>query len=256
MKSAFTFISVLAAAMTALSSVYGQDELPITEQDVFIQSGEVSDTSIIIMARCNSEVDSAVALEVVPSGGTSMTMEGQAFSARDYTISFEVESLTPKTAYTYSVSCTSLADDTLTTSNENGSFTTLPGPDDSSPLSFVWCADLAGQGWGRNPDMSLENVVTGETVTGGYIVFDTMIRMNPDFALFQGDMIYADNAIPSIKEIPEAFNGGGNWTNNPSKDFVAVTLDEFRHNWKYNFGDEKMQVFLEQTPGEFLKEYA
>jgi alkaline phosphatase D len=80
--------------------------------------------------------------------------------------------------------------------------------------------------------------------------------MNPDFALFQGDMIYADNAIPPIKEIPEAFNGGGNWTNNPSKDFVAVTLDEFRHNWKYNFGDEKMQVFLEQTPGEFLKEYA
>ena len=50
-----------------------------------------------------------------------------------------------------------------------------------------------------------------------------------------------------MKAIPEAM-GGGNWTNNPSKDFVAVTLDEFRANWKYNFGDEKMQDFLADTP--------
>lgn len=40
----------------------------------------------------------------------------------------------------------------------------------------------------------------------------------------------------------------GNWTNNPSKDFVAVTLEQFRDNWKYNFGDEKMQKFLAETP--------
>lgn len=33
-----------------------------------------------------------------------------------------------------------------------------------------------------------------------------------------------------------------------SADFIAVTLDEFRDNWKYNFGDEKMQKFLSKTP--------
>ena len=71
-----------------------------------------------------------------------------------------------------------------------------------------------------------------------------MESFEPDFALFQGDMIYADNAIPPVKEI----STGGNWTNNPSKDFVAVTLDEFRANWKYNHGDEKMQSFLAKTP--------
>jgi len=74
-----------------------------------------------------------------------------------------------------------------------------------------------------------------------------MESLNPQFALFQGDMIYADGAIPPVKAIPEAM-GGGNWTNNPSKDFIAVTLDEFRANWKYNFGDEKMQSFLCKTP--------
>ena len=33
-----------------------------------------------------------------------------------------------------------------------------------------------------------------------------------------------------------------------SKNFIAVTLDEFRANWKYNFGDDKMQSFLSKTP--------
>ena len=74
-----------------------------------------------------------------------------------------------------------------------------------------------------------------------------MESLNPQFALFQGDMIYADNAIPPVKAIPEAM-GGGDWINNPSKDFIAITLDEFRANWKYNFGDEKMQSFLSKTP--------
>ncbi len=86
-----------------------------------------------------------------------------------------------------------------------------------------------------------------KTIKGGYVVFETMESLNPQFALFQGDMIYADNNIPAIKAIPDAI-GGGNWTNNPSKDFIAVTLDEFRANWKYNFGDDKMQSFLSKTP--------
>ena len=70
-----------------------------------------------------------------------------------------------------------------------------------------------------------------------------MESLEPEFALFQGDMIYADGPIPAVKPYD-----GGNWTNNPSKDFDAVTLDEFRENWKYNHGDEKMQSFLAKTP--------
>jgi alkaline phosphatase D len=56
-------------------------------------------------------------------------------------------------------------------------------------------------------------------------------------------MIYADNSIPPI-----VVTTVGNWTNNPTKDFAAVTLDEFRANWKYNHGDDKMQSFLSKTP--------
>lgn len=220
------------------STVYSQGELPITETDVLIQSGEVSESSIIVMARCNTELDSSVALTL----NGEVVQEEDVTSASDYTVSFVVENLTSGTQYTYMVQCTSSTDGGVVSSAE-GSFKTAPAADDEVPISFVWCADLAGQGWGRNPDFQL-TTVGGKDLKGGYIVFDTMEDLAPEFALFQGDMIYADNAIPPTKEIPT----GGNWTNNPSKDFIAVTLDDFRANWKYNFGDEKMQSFLLKTP--------
>jgi alkaline phosphatase D len=63
-------------------------------------------------------------------------------------------------------------------------------------------------------------------------------------------MIYADGAIPPVKNVTNGSEGEyiSTWINNPSLDFVAVTLDEFRANWKYNFGDEKMASFLSKVP--------
>lgn len=240
--------SALIVATTLIGNVLGDahEELPITETDVFIQSGEVSDTSVIIMARCNAEVDSVVTLLV----DGQVAQNSQVFAARDYTISFKVQDLKSNTKYTYQVECMSLSDASATERQANakkqsmeGSFKTVPAVDEEVAFNFVWAADLAGQGWGRNPDFQLTNV-DGDVVKGGYIVFDTMEALEPEFALFQGDLIYADGAIPPVKAIPT----GGNWTNNPSKNFVAVTLDEFRANWKYNFGDIKMQSFLAKTP--------
>ena len=68
--------------------------------------------------------------------------------------------------------------------------------------------------------------------------------------VYKGDMIYADNAIAPSKNVTNGKGGEyiSTWTNNPSKNFIAVTLDEFRANWKYNFGDDKMQSFLSKIP--------
>ena len=216
--------------------------LPIPTIDVFVQSGEVSDSSINIMARCNSEVDSLACLFV---DGT-LIMEQQVYSADDYTVTFHVEDLMSDTMYTYKVTCMSLNPMIPTSvASMDASFTTLVGTHDEAAVSFVWVADLAGQGWGRNPDFSVMTP-SGEEVEGGYVVFEVMEGLAPDFTLFQGDMIYADNAIPPTKAIPTSI-GGGTWTNNPPKDFIAETLDEFRDNWKYNFSDDKMQSFLAKT---------
>jgi len=232
-----------AAFLLALYAGSAVAEFPITTTDVFIQSGEVSASSVNIMARCNSEVDSEVTL--ILDG--EAVQHVQAFAARDYTVLFELEGLESSSLYSYIVTCEPLsAQNGSLTQSMTGSFKTLHAADDAAPVTFVWAADLSGQGWGRNPDFEITNV-NGEKVSGGYVVFDTMKSLNPDFALFQGDMIYADGAIPAVKAVPAAM-GGGNWTNNPSLDVVAVTLDDFRAHWKYNHGDEKFQAFLAETP--------
>lgn len=266
-------------------------ELPITTSDVFIQSGELTSSSIIIMSRCNNEAESSASLLV---DGASMVDDQMSTIDTDFTNSFKLEGLNSSSSHTYTVTCTPKDGASAVTSTE-GSFKTLPDKDTSEPLSFVWAADLAGQGeyhniilcifyargfsshekqclilssyfnvhslslspslyflitgWGRNPDFEITNV-DGEKVKGGYVVFNEMSKLKPNFALFQGDMIYADNAIPPEKPVPEAIHdmGSETWINNPSKDFIAVTLDEFRTNWKYNFGDEHMASFLAKTP--------
>ena len=217
-------------------------ELPITTTDVFVQSGEVSETTAIIMARCNSEEDSEAVLTLDGSVVQTITVT----SETDFTVSYEVADLSPNTMHTYSVVCTPAGGEAM--SSMEASFKTAPAAEEETDISFVWVADLAGQGWGRNPDFEV-TTVDGDTIKGGYVVFEVMEKLAPDFALFQGDMIYADNAIPPTKPVPEAMGlNSGAWINNPSKDFVAVTLDDFRMNWKYNFGDEKMQSFLSKVP--------
>lgn len=219
--------ALVAAATTSL--VAGQsDELPITTSDVFIQSGEISASSAIIMARCNTEVDSRVVLTL----GSEMVQEENVSSDTDFTVSFQVEGLDSNTEYTYSVECEASNSTTAEVRQTPavsipGSFKTAPAADEAAAVSFVWVADLAGQGWGRNPDFQV-TTTDDKVITGGYVVFETLESLSPDFALFQGDLIYADNAIPPVKEILVNGNWTGNWTNNPSKDYIAVTLDEFR----------------------------
>lgn len=246
--------------------VSGDGELPITTSDVFVQSGEVSDSSINIMARCNNEEAVTMSLSIDDSEVSSADVD----STTDYTHTFVVDGLSSKSSHTYKVMCGDLE-------SVQASFTTAPAPDDAAAISFVWAADLAGQGFGRNPDFKVVHT-DGTTMKGGYVVFQTMEKLAPDFALFQGkcstmnkyvgyeygvnttfsnspttfpgDMIYADGAIPPVKNVTNGSEGEyiSTWINNPSLDFVAVTLDEFRANWKYNFGDEKMASFLSKVP--------
>ncbi len=211
-------------------------ELPITTTEVFVQSGEISSSSGNIMARCNDETSTTMTLSF-----EDQSLEVAISDATDFTHTYEVTGLDSFTVYEYSVSC---SDSTVP---GTGSFKTAAADDEEVAVKFIWCADLAGQGYGRNPDFELVTA-DGSTVKGGYIVFDTMEKLSPDFALFQGDMIYADNSIAPSKDYTNGTETLGTWINNPSKDFIAVTLDEFRANWKYNFGDDKMQSFLSKTP--------
>ncbi|MFG1668426.1 alkaline phosphatase D family protein [Streptomyces sp. Y7] len=101
-------------------------------------------------------------------------------------------------------------------------------------VRFVWSGDLAGQGWGINPDF------------GGYTIYNAMGALDPDFFLCSGDNIYADGPITSSVALPD----GSTWRNitTEEKSKVAETLAEFRGNFRYNLLDENLKRFNAQVP--------
>ncbi|MEU1168157.1 alkaline phosphatase D family protein, partial [Streptomyces sp. NPDC005921] len=101
-------------------------------------------------------------------------------------------------------------------------------------VKFVWSGDLAGQGWGINESI------------GGYRIFDAMAKLDPDFFLCSGDNIYADGVISATQALPD----GSLYRNVTSeeKSHVAVTLDDFRGNFRYNLLDQALRRFNAQVP--------
>ncbi|MZF83690.1 alkaline phosphatase D family protein [Streptomyces sp. SID5643] len=101
-------------------------------------------------------------------------------------------------------------------------------------VRFVWSGDLAGQGWGINPEF------------GGYRIYDAMGALDPDFFLCSGDNIYADGPITRTVALPD----GRTWRNitTEEKAKVAETLAEFRGNFRYNLLDENLRAFNARVP--------
>ena len=66
----------------------------------------------------------------------------------------------------------------------------------ATDVRFVWSGDLAGQGWGINPDL------------GGYRIFEAMRRCDPDFFLCSGDNIYADGPIAETGDAARTAGSG------------------------------------------------
>src|SRR5919107_458872 len=108
---------------------------------------------------------------------------------------------------------------------------TIPGRRDG--IRFVWTADIAGQGWGINPDI------------GGMRIFEAMRRVQPDFYLCSGDTCYSDGPLQPSVTLPD----GRIWHNItiPEKSKVAETLAEFRGQFAYNLLDDNLRAFLAEV---------
>lgn len=114
-----------------------------------------------------------------------------------------------------------------------GTFRTVPAGRRRG-VRFLWSGDLAGQGWGINPEL------------GGYRIYDAMARLDPDFFVCSGDNIYADGPLTATQALPD----GSLWRNvvTEEKSKVAETLAEFRGNFRYNLLDENLRRFNAQVP--------
>jgi alkaline phosphatase D len=246
---------------------------------VYVQSGDVNAESAVVWARCTREQDARLAVEFATSPAFDDDYEededddfydeddandieddadryfkrGPQVSAEtDYTGSVRLRGLEPNETYYYRVACVAKnrghrnKGHRVVDVSPVGRFRTAPEKKQTKPLRFVWVADLAGQGWGRNPQLEIVDE-NGDLIQGGYVIFDVISQLEPDYAIFAGDIIYADNPIEPTKAIPEEL-GGGTWINDPTKDFVALSLDDYRENWRYNLGDSKLREFLLDTP--------
>ena len=101
-------------------------------------------------------------------------------------------------------------------------------------VRFLWSGDLCGQGWGIDESR------------GGYAIFSMMRDLDPDFFIFCGDHIYADNPL----EPEVVLDDGQVWRNvvTTAKTKVAETLDEFRGNYRYNLLDQNLRAFAARVP--------
>ena len=206
-------ISVVAGALlvlvTATTTAHGADPA------LLVTVGEVTDTFAVLWAR--APATGRVAVRYAPSADAGSAeprlVEGEAEPARDQTVKLRLDSLRAGTRYRYTVSQGTVA--------VEGEFASAPAPGSAAPVRLSWSGDLGSRAHCRH-------------VTAGYPIFHALARHRPDFFLFVGDTIYADQicAGPDRK---------------PGSDFRASSLEEFRAKHRYNRADPGVQAFFRQT---------
>ena len=165
---------------------------------------------------------SKMATAVAPVARSPLFTTGQ---ETDFTLTIPFEGLTPATRYRYYVFAGTKGREGTPTEARvaaRGEFTTLPDVKSHVPVTFAWSGDLGGQGRCRRG-------------AAGYPIFDVMRAQQPDFFLFLGDTMYADNLCPSPPNEPGAY-------------FLATTLAEYRARHRDQRGAEALRRFLGSVP--------
>jgi len=198
-----------------------------------VQSGDIGADGGVVWARADRPSQMLVEVAMSESFANVRALPPvAALPESDFTAKILLQNMPAGQEIFYRVRFRDLSDVNVESEPVLGRFRTAPA--DRRDVSFVWGGDVAGQGWGINPD------------DGGMFTFATMRRHRPDFLLHSGDTVYADGPIRSEVALPD----GKIWKNVtiPEKAKVAETLDEFRAAHKYNFMDEHVRAFNAEVP--------
>jgi alkaline phosphatase D len=172
-----------------------------------VASGEVTNRSAVLWARASAP--SILKYEITEDASfrkRPVVKIAKAVRENDLATQVKVDGLKPDTTYHYRV------EPLFGSYQAEGTFKTAPAENDEKPLTLVWGGDTGGQG----------NIPPFKS-------FSSMADLNPDFFLFSGDTIYADNATPAVP-------------NPPSK-----TLEDFRAKYKENRTDPNLRRLLQST---------
>jgi alkaline phosphatase D len=224
-----------AAAGLAFPGVANAAPLVRTGRPVLthgVQSGDVSSTSGLVWTRADRPSRMIVEVSRDASFRHVRHVRGPLLTPdTDGTGKLRVTGLLPGRRWFYRVRAEDL-DGRTASEPLVGSFRTAPvGRED---VRFAWSGDVAGQGWGINPDV------------GGMITYAALAAREPDFFIHSGDTVYSDGPLKESVTLPD----GRVWRNlvTPAKTKVAETLDEFRGQFAYNMLDVNIRTFAASVP--------
>ncbi|MGP3966143.1 alkaline phosphatase D family protein [Streptomyces sp. 6N223] len=199
-----------------------------------VQAGDVTASSGLVWVRSDRPARMIVETSATESFRTTRRFPGPLLTpGSDLTGTTPLFGLPPGEQIHYRVLLADPDDPRRTGEPVTGTFRTAPARRGDG-VRLVWSGDLAGQGWGINPDI------------GGYRAFEEMRLLDPDFFLFSGDTIYADGPLTGSVTLPD----GRVWHNvtTAEKAKVAETLAEYRGNFRYNLLDANLRRFNAQVP--------
>ena len=198
-----------------------------------VQSGDVGADGGVAWARADRPSQMMVEVATTESFKDARVLPPiAALPESDFTAKILLENLPAGQDIFYRVKFRDLSHSGVESDPVTGRFRTAPAG--RRDVTFVWGGDVAGQGWGINPD------------DNGMFTYATMMKYKPDFLLHSGDSIYADGPIKSEVKLPD----GKVWKNITveEKDKVAETLNEFRAAHKYNLLDDHLRAFNAEVP--------
>lgn len=198
-----------------------------------VQTGDITPGRAIVWSRSDRSARMIVEYATTESFQNAKRIVGPAaIEPTDFTARVDLNGLPAGQKIFYRVSFQDLENTKVSSEPVVGSFNTPPVA--RRDVSFVFGGDVAGQGWGINPDF------------GGMKIYEEMRKTLPDFFIHSGDTIYADGVVPAEVKLDD----GSIWKNltTPEKSKVAETLDEFRGNYRYNLLDANLRRFNAEVP--------
>jgi alkaline phosphatase D len=221
-----------------------QDELVVPYG---VASGDVTDHSAIVWSRANKESLMQVQYDN-DSNFSSAIQHSQTQivnKSTDYAGHIKLNNLTSNTVYYYRIQFSDLANPSIKSEMVTGKFKTAPDRSDSTQnVTFVIAGDLGGSRLCRHIDT-------------GYPILSIVKTLSPDFFIFNGDQIYADNNCPQapsqfvLKHFPGWKNVKGDFPSVTDRSVVWNNSDQLHQvylkHWEYNRADIHLQNLLNNT---------
>ncbi len=197
-----------------------------------VQAGDVREGRAVLWSRADRPSRLVAEISRDRSFRRSVTVRGPVVTPHtDLTGEIPLTRLPSGTDLHYRIRAVDLHDHRRGSRAVEGRLRTAPGRRDD--VRFLWSGDIAGQGWGVNPDL------------GGFRIADAMRARHADFFLCSGDNVYADGPVVETVPLPD----GTTWRNvtTEAKSKVAETLEEFRGQYRYNLLADNWRAFLAET---------